>query len=513
MAQDLPVSPQVLAGDALPTRSRRWNSGAWLGAVAAILVGTLVYLQTWIESWPQWRLETYTHFYLVPFIAAWLVWNARKELADRPIVPVPAALLLVLLLSAAWLVAARGNILLVHLLLWPLVVLSMVWAGAGTAAARAMAFPLCFTYFVVPFWDLLKPGLQALASVAVGSAANIVGMQVVVEGSYLMLPRATVEIALECSGANFLCVSLMLGALAGQLRGDRWPMRLLIMAVAGVIGILANWVRIFLLVLVYMYPSFQEFHDTIGHMTFSYLVLAPGLAFLLFVLGRVPAPEARRGTSVATATNPRGLGGLLSAIAAGMLLPAISWALSANKDAPPAPESPPQVADFSGPRAPDPRWQPPYHGAAWEHRAAYFTPGGQAVELYRNEYHGQKQGSELIVGDAEIFDPLEFSTRSRKVRTVRVLGAAPMDVIDTEFESVTQRRWRALYAYTVDGRMIASARKTQLITSLKATIGQPAAGVLAVAAPCVPDCEAVMPAVESLFVAAVDAYVVSGVAQ
>ena len=94
---------------------------AWNRCAVLLLATTAVYFQTWADLWPLWENKnaTYTHGGLIAALFLWLVWRSRTTLAGIPPSANPSVLPLVLVLSLAWLLAARANIRIAHTMLWP----------------------------------------------------------------------------------------------------------------------------------------------------------------------------------------------------------------------------------------------------------------------------------------------------------------------------------------------------------------------------------------------------------
>lgn len=491
---------------------------AWNRSVLLLAIAVAAYFQTWSDLWPHWMEKdaTYTHGVLVAAMSLWLVWRARSPLAAIEPVATLSVLPLTLVLSAAWLVAARANVFILHAVLWPLLAFSILWAGVGWRAASRLAFPLGFLYFAIPVWELLKPPLQAISAFMVGRLTQAIGVPGQVEGPYVMLPDATIFIALDCSGAHFLSVALAVGAVAIVNRGDNWRTGILIMALAAVLSMIFNWLRILLIVLAYLHPDLKHSLETMGHLTFGWWVFAVDLLAFVLVLRFVPAsaprvpaaepaPEAREPNTREPNTSRLGVRGYAVAAATALLLPLSSIAGHLRASFPADVESPPPIAGLTGPSAPDPRWKPRAEGAAWSHRAAYLTPDGRVVELYRNEYHRQSQGSELISRGSPLFEPTSYTIGASNTA---VLGASEdkLEVTSVTLRDRSGKEWSALYTYIVDDEVVASARRAQLLMALHSFYGRPAAGVLAVMMPCVPNCGSIRTHLETAMQAAHEAY-------
>jgi len=485
---------------------------AWGRGVLLLLIAVAAYFQTWIDLWPYWANKdaTYTHGTLVALTAIWLVWEARRPLAGVSAAANPLVLPLVLLLSAVWLIAARAHVMVGHAMVWPILAFTILWAGVGWRAASRFVFPLGFLYFAIPFWELFKPPLQAMSAFMVGTLTAAIGIPAHVDGPYVMLPDATIYIALDCSGAHFLSVALAVGAIAVKNRGDGLRSGLVIMALAAGLSMVFNWLRILLIVLAYLHPDLKEALEKMGHLTFGWWVFALDLVAFALVLRFVPAAAPAKATEAPTVTSQptvtsAPLGAYAAAAAVALLLPLSSLAAHVGQGYPDKDKAPFEVAGLTGPIGPDPRWEPRSEGAAWTHRAAYMTPDGRVVELYGSEYHEQTQGRELISRGFPLFDPQYFPTQTSETK---VLGAGDrtLEVTQVALRDKIGRDWAAVYTYVVDGRVIASGSRAQLMTALHSVYGKPVAGVLAVMMPCRPDCGAIDKPLGTAMLAAHEAY-------
>lgn len=495
---------------AVTVKGNNMAAAAWNRCVVLLLITTAVYFQTWADLWPLWenRNATYTHGVLIAAAFLWLVWRSRTTLAGTLPSASPRVLPLVLVLSLSWLLAARANIRIAHTMLWPVLAFSILWAGSGWRVAKVMAFPLGFLYFAIPFWDYLEPVLQAIASNVVGFLIRMSGTQALVEAPYILLPNTTIHIALTCSGAHFLAMSLAMGALAGELRGDRVRTRVLIMTWAGLLSIAFNSVRILLIVLAHLHPALQRSFETIGHLTFGWWVFALDVAVFALVLNFIPISPSPAVPQSQDAGAPQAAGGSTGfylAIVASVVLPAFSWIAQHLHKYPLSPEGPGVTGD-SVTIAPDLRWQPAYDGVAWQHRVAFLTPHGHVLELYRNEYHWQSQGRELFESDSPLFDHRAFTVGKSIRAQLMAEGARPVDANRVELTDPSGRSWSALYTYLVDDETVPAVRRAQFLTAWRSLYSRPTAGVLALATPCVPDCAAVKEDLEALAVRAYTEY-------
>lgn len=491
-----------------------WRATAWNQAVMLVVVSAVAYGKVWLDLWPLWNNKnaTYTHGLLIAAVATWLVWRTRDGLRDVVAMPEARALPLVVLLSAGWLFAARANLLVVHTFIWPVLALTTIWAGTGARVVRRFIFPIAFLYFAIPFWDYLEPALQALASHMVGFLIETAGTQASVNGPYILLPEATIYIALTCSGAHFLAVALAMGALAGEIRNDTRRTRLLILAIAACLSVAFNSIRILMIVLAHLNPALREGFQAIGHITFGWWVFALDLLVFFFVLRLVPTSKAATNAHSPPA-EPGPLPdvrhwyrGTTYALIAALTLPLASSATRMLDSYPPLPEFEGNLRGMHGTLAPDTRWLPDFEGAAWEHRAAYLADHGRVIELYANEFRHQTQDRELIAHGRVLFTEPSFSIDSTQESGLKSSSNAFIDVVRVHLRDPANRSWVGIYTYFVDGRSFTNPRDAQLATARRALLRRPVAGIIAAATPCLSDCALAESLLDRLFGSAIDVY-------
>jgi len=132
--------------------------------------------------------------------------------------------------------------------------LVLFWIGTcivslGSRAARALLFPLCFLFWLVPFPSSILNAvvtlLQQGSSLTAHALFSAVGVPVSQDGVVLNIPGLTVEVSQECSSirsSSMLLVTTMV--LAQVLLRSPWR-KALVIAVAIPLSIAKNGLRIF----------------------------------------------------------------------------------------------------------------------------------------------------------------------------------------------------------------------------------------------------------------------------
>jgi EpsI family protein len=151
-------------------------------------------------------------------------------------------------------------------LVWP----SAVWAGTGATNARRLAVPLLYFYFAVPLWDAFNTPLQRLTVSVVSAWLRAAAIPAYIDGNFIHLPNGTFEVAGGCSGLHFVVAGLALAALAGLLHHERWRERALLAAAALVASVVANWLRVYTVVVAGYLSDMQNYLVAKNHYYFGW---------------------------------------------------------------------------------------------------------------------------------------------------------------------------------------------------------------------------------------------------
>ena len=140
--------------------------------------------------------------------------------------------------------------------------------------------------------------------------------------------------------------------------------------------------------------------------------------------------------------------------------------------------------------SPSPVWRPYYVEPDDEIRVAYLSPSQHVIDYYGNRYLRQSQGHELIGFDNFLLDPQVFDVH-RFSRSVLDIENRSLPVVYITARARGGGEWAVMYHYRIGDRLLSSALAAQLTAGFDAIWGPVQAGVHAVAAPCLPDCESI----------------------
>jgi exosortase len=269
MAAQQPDAQTVRQGPAVPLPSPL----LWL--VIITLAATFSRHFVWLVQ-KGWHNEYYGHGFLIPVIAAYLIYRRKEQLATLPRngfawgLPIIAGGILL------HLAAIVKDVNFVQGFALVLVIFGLVIWLYGRPVARELIFPLSFLMFMVPMGRLLvdtfAQPMQLYGAAIAGGAAAFMGIPLQVAGTSLIMRDYTLEVAIPCSGLKSAIALTALGALyAYLLVGPLWK-RWTIFAASLPIALIANAVRLWLTVVLAtsIGPKTAEgfFHELSGMFVF-----------------------------------------------------------------------------------------------------------------------------------------------------------------------------------------------------------------------------------------------------
>ncbi len=220
--------------------------GGWVAAAALLVglfqAGLVDMVHIWLDR------EEYGHGFLLPVIAAFLVWQKKPVLARIEMEGSWGALLLVLLGVAVYFVGSLASIFALIQYAFVLTLLGVVWAFAGWKAFRVIAIPLALLFFMVPLPVFLYRGLSAalqLISTEIGVwVIRLFDISVYVEGNVIDLGAFKLQVVEACSGLRYLFPLTSLAFIAAYLFNGAWWKKLIIFLSSIPITVLMNSFRI-----------------------------------------------------------------------------------------------------------------------------------------------------------------------------------------------------------------------------------------------------------------------------
>ncbi len=385
-------------------RSGRWPKA--LGLLAVLLLAILgLYHQTATGMVAIWsRSDTYAHGFVVPLISLWLIWRIRHSLAV--LTPQPAAVAWLLMLGAAGLWLA-GDLVAVNsvtqLALVALLVLA-VPAVLGWQLTRAMAFPLGFLFFAVPFGDFLLPVFMDWTADFTVLALRATGIPVYREGLHFVIPSGSWSVVEACSGIRYLIASVTVGCLFAYLSYRSLTKRLIFVGVAILVPLVANWLRAYMIVMI-GHLSGNELATGVDHIIYGWVFFGIVILVMLLIGARwadAPEPEGAPVASPATSVfNAAATRSLTIAAVVALLVAASPHAaqrlLALGVNTQPVQLAPLALqAGWQTRAEPPSAWVPSFKLASATAHTGYLGPQGQAVGVHISYYRNQDYERKLV---------------------------------------------------------------------------------------------------------------------
>jgi len=397
-------------------QARRMELTGWRGhltalGVVALVIVTLFFadVQSMAAIW--WNSSTFGHCLFVPLLVGWLVQQRIPGLRQLQPVAWPPGLLWLGAGVLAWLVGEAAGVALIRHGALVVMLQGATIALLGPMVARALAFPLFYAFFMVPFGEELVPHLQLVTARLSMLFLTGAGVPAHLDGIFITTPTGYFEVAEACSGAKFLIAMTAYGMLVCNVCFRTWPRRLIFMAGALSLSVLANGVRAFATILVAHMTTVDAavgFDHVVYGWVFFAIILAIVMATAWPFFDRKPGdpwfdPRDLQGKVRAVAPT-----GTIAGAALALIVAAPLWLAATAAGGEPLPSTLrlPEVNGWTRADAPQRYpWRPRFDGADHFVMARYRNAAGQVVDLAIATYDRQEEGRELVGFGQGAVDP------------------------------------------------------------------------------------------------------------
>jgi exosortase A len=357
-----------------------------------------------------WHSSTFTHCLLMVPIIGWLV-SQRVPLL-RPLTPTLWWLGLICMTGAGllWLIGEAAGIGLFRQLGLVLMLQGAVAVTLGEKLVRGLLFPLAYALLLVPFGDELVPLLQTLTAHISMALLHLSGIPAVMEGVFITTPAGFFEVAEACSGVNFLVAMLAYAVFAAHLCFRSWTRRIVFVALALAITILANALRAYgTMVAAEIWGI--EAAGGIDHIFYGWIFFGVVIVVVMLVARRwFDRPANDVAVDVAGLDGlPRFTGQARVLLPAALAIPLLfaGWAMLVGGRSAPLPhtmlvEAPAgwRVAGAEGMA-----WTPRFDGADQRLLRHFVDAKGRRVSVAIGGYERQAEGREVVAFGQGAIDP------------------------------------------------------------------------------------------------------------
>ena len=222
-----------------------WKPVLLLGLLVVLLYHTIAFKL--VSDW--YDLPDFSHGFLIPFFAAFLIWDKREQLRSTPIKPSWAGISLVVLGLFTLLLGVLGADLFFQRVSFVLLVSGLVWALLGKEMLGRLKFVMFVLLLAIPLpaivFNQITFPLQQWASTLASRLLPLAGVPVLQMGNIIRLPAMDLEVAVACSGIRSLMSLFTVAVIYGYfLEKETW--RRVLLALSSLpIAVTANVLRIF----------------------------------------------------------------------------------------------------------------------------------------------------------------------------------------------------------------------------------------------------------------------------
>jgi exosortase len=299
--------PATLSTSTTSTSNYLKVSFAYLAVFFAYYPTTQVLFERWIQF-----DESMSHGLLIVGLSIHLVVKRLSE-QSKPLDNVNriSPFCLALSLSLIWGMFTAASIDIIEQLLIPAILWAILATLFGVGVGKRILLPVSFMYFAIPLWDYFNQVLVEISSSVVGFLVELSGITAYISGPNIELAHGVLVIAGGCSGLRYFTISLALSSYLALDSTSTNTKKLFVIILAAISALVANWVRIFWIVMAADLSDMQSslIHD---HEYFGWGVFAVLLAPSLYYGTKLLPPREQRETFFNLPLKSTMIGSILS---------------------------------------------------------------------------------------------------------------------------------------------------------------------------------------------------------
>jgi EpsI family protein len=431
-------------------------------------------IDEWLSAGP------YNHGLLGFGLALYVFW-IKKEAFAFPrsrflnLLPLCAASLLLLVAN----LASIGQLQILGLFL---VIVALLLSLYGLKIINTLFLPFLMIFLLLPVWNVLQIPLRDISTWVSFNTVDLLGFEIMREGYYLLTPGGTFIVEESCSGLGFFLASALYAVFVAQINHLSRKSAALFFILAVLVAIIANWIRITVIIIVGSQTAMQHFIVQ-DHLTFGWLVFAACFIPLIFI-GNIYFGE-----QVAAKSNDQSapkkqqsfnITYLFSVFTIVICFSAGTFIISSRYD----PEykfilpSIPNYTKVGASSATSHNWEIVSKGATSE-EYTHFLQEKELIQVYLANYVRQYQGAEMIFIENSLFDKDRWFKDEQQI--IKLATASPLKQINLlTLHRNSQRSRLIAYWYLIDGRYITDKKMAKWYEVQATLKGQPGATLIAI---------------------------------
>jgi exosortase len=244
MDQDAQISDVIRSPWLLRISAASWT---WSIVGGLTVLAYAPVLSKLVNAW--WRVPDYSHGFLVPVFAAYLIWAKKDLLRATELHPTWLGVAVIAFALGLLILGEFGAEFFVARLSFVIMLAGLILTFGGWELLKKLRFVLLVLLLAVPvptivFNEIALP-LQLLASKSASVLLHLFSVPAVRLGNVIELPQIELEVAEACSGIRSLVSLFTFAVFYGYFLEKTFSRRLILALVSIPIAIAANVVRIF----------------------------------------------------------------------------------------------------------------------------------------------------------------------------------------------------------------------------------------------------------------------------
>ena len=432
------------------------------------------YLETSKEIWSYW-IEGYNWQFLVPIAFVYMLWDRKDLYAGLQKEPSILPGLILLVSGCALLIV--GQVSSTHSLREISIIVNifgLVFLLFGANYVRALFWPLIYLVLMLSVTSellgTLRYPLKLISATVAANALQMSGYAVYRDGTFLQLPHITIEVADSCSGLNQMISSIALGIPIAFTILNQWWKRVIIILVSMMLGLVMNWVRVFLIA-IWNYDSAKEvIHGPYGIYELPFIFLVGVFITLAVALTIADKTDTRvksgHGVAPGITTERPVDGRAVRASAVAILALSITAIYLNTWKAEPIylkggfADFPMTIAGFQG-KPIDKLEKPFYTGLAQDELiASYVNQAGDTARVYIGYFNTQNQQEELI--------DYRYNWLHDGAESIELPSSSPSVSMKRNSVRSGDKTITVFFSYDINGRNIIDPKLAKLASVLDA---------------------------------------------
>ena len=258
-----------------------------LGILAvSFVIAYLPVLQQLVSVWNA--SEEYSHgFFIIP-ISVYIIWGKKASLATIPMKPSLWGGVLIFISILVYMLAHTAEILTLAPITMIFCLSGIVIFCFGFPLFKALSFPICFLFFMIPvpsqIYAALTVPLQLFVTKVSVGMGSILSIPIYREGNVIHIPDHTLQVVAACSGLRSMIALLTLSAIFGYITLKSNLLRVILFFSGVPVAIFVNIIRVFLMIVAFYYFNYDLAEGSV-HTAFGMGIFVLALAIIVLIKG------------------------------------------------------------------------------------------------------------------------------------------------------------------------------------------------------------------------------------